>query len=153
MPLWDITAYSPRFGGTSSGPKYKWNKNSEWKLKTSRCLVWLTILPWRHLRYVPQKRHLTCNGLHGFIYQKTKLFQMYRCLLHTSVPTSRVILANVSSKVRLTACVVCGQSSWLQIQRSRFDSRRYQILWEVVFLERGFTQFREYNWGATWKKK
>jgi hypothetical protein len=29
-----------------------------------------------------------------------------------------------------------GQSSWLQIQRSGFDSRRYQIFW-VVGLERG----------------
>jgi hypothetical protein len=28
-----------------------------------------------------------------------------------------------------------GQSSWLQIQRSRFDSRHYQIFWEVVGLE------------------
>jgi hypothetical protein len=30
-----------------------------------------------------------------------------------------------------------GQSSWLQIQRSGSDSLRYQILWEVVGLERG----------------
>jgi hypothetical protein len=30
-----------------------------------------------------------------------------------------------------------GQSSWLQIQRSRFFSRPYQIFWEVVGLERG----------------
>jgi hypothetical protein len=30
-----------------------------------------------------------------------------------------------------------GQSSWLQIQRSGFDSGRYQIFWEVVGLERG----------------
>jgi hypothetical protein len=30
-----------------------------------------------------------------------------------------------------------GQSSWLQIQRCGFDSRRYQIFWEVVGLERG----------------
>jgi hypothetical protein len=30
-----------------------------------------------------------------------------------------------------------GQSSWLQIQRYGFDSRRYQIFWEVVDLERG----------------
>jgi hypothetical protein len=29
-----------------------------------------------------------------------------------------------------------GQSSWLQIQRSGFDSRRYHIFWEVVGLER-----------------
>jgi hypothetical protein len=36
-----------------------------------------------------------------------------------------------------TAFVSSGQSSWLQIQRSGFDSRCYQILWEVVGLERG----------------
>jgi hypothetical protein len=30
-----------------------------------------------------------------------------------------------------------GQSSWLQIQRSGFDSRSYQIFREVVGLERG----------------
>jgi hypothetical protein len=30
-----------------------------------------------------------------------------------------------------------GKSSWLQIQRSGFNSRHYQIFWEVVGLERG----------------
>jgi hypothetical protein len=30
-----------------------------------------------------------------------------------------------------------GHSSWLLIQRSRFDSWRYQIFWDVVGLERG----------------
>jgi hypothetical protein len=30
-----------------------------------------------------------------------------------------------------------GQSFWLQIQRSKFDSRRYQAIWEVVGLECG----------------
>jgi hypothetical protein len=30
-----------------------------------------------------------------------------------------------------------GQSSWLQIQRSGYDSRRYQIFWEAVGLEWG----------------
>jgi hypothetical protein len=30
-----------------------------------------------------------------------------------------------------------GESLWIQIQRSGFDSRRYQIFWEVVGLERG----------------
>jgi hypothetical protein len=43
-------------------------------------------------------------------------------------------------------CTVCqmvthlwssGQSSWLQIQRSWFNSRRYQIFWEVVGLQLG----------------
>jgi hypothetical protein len=28
-----------------------------------------------------------------------------------------------------------GQGSWLQIQRPGFDSRRFQIFWEVVGLE------------------
>jgi hypothetical protein len=31
----------------------------------------------------------------------------------------------------------CGQSSCLQIQRSKFDSRLYQIFWQVVGLEQG----------------
>jgi hypothetical protein len=30
-----------------------------------------------------------------------------------------------------------GQSSWLQILRHGFDSRRYQIIWGVVGLEQG----------------
>jgi hypothetical protein len=30
-----------------------------------------------------------------------------------------------------------GQSSWLQIQKSGFDSRHYQIFWEVVGLKQG----------------
>jgi hypothetical protein len=34
-----------------------------------------------------------------------------------------------------------GQGSWLQIQRSGFDSRRYQIFWEVVGLKRGPLSF------------
>jgi hypothetical protein len=38
-----------------------------------------------------------------------------------------------------------GQSSRLQIQMSGFDSRHYQIFLEVVGLERGSTQSREYN--------
>jgi hypothetical protein len=33
--------------------------------------------------------------------------------------------------------MVCGQSSRLRIQRSGFDSRRYQIFWEVMGLDRG----------------
>jgi hypothetical protein len=33
------------------------------------------------------------------------------------------------------------QSFWLQIQRSGFDSRRYQIFWEVVGLKRGPLSF------------
>jgi hypothetical protein len=34
-------------------------------------------------------------------------------------------------------CVCVGHGSWLQTRRSGFDSRRYQIFWEVMGLERG----------------
>jgi hypothetical protein len=34
-------------------------------------------------------------------------------------------------------CGLIVLSSWLQIERSEFDSRRYQIFWEVVDLEWG----------------
>jgi hypothetical protein len=45
-----------------------------------------------------------------------------------------------------------GQSSWLQIQRIGFDSRLYQIFWEVMSLERGPLSLVNTK-GATWKKK
>jgi hypothetical protein len=34
-------------------------------------------------------------------------------------------------------CGLVVKSSWLQIQRPGFDSRRYQIFWEAVGLEQG----------------
>jgi hypothetical protein len=49
-----------------------------------------------------------------------------------------------ASGVQITICInqgwyhwSNGQSSWLQVQRSGFDSQCYQISWEVVVLERG----------------
>jgi hypothetical protein len=46
----------------------------------------------------------------------------------------------VSQPCTSEADCLCGlvvKSSWLQIQRSGSDSRRYQIFWEVVSLVRG----------------
>jgi hypothetical protein len=45
--------------------------------------------------------------------------------MHVTCPAYQIVL-NFS-----------GHSSWLQIQRSGFDSRLYQIFWELVGLERG----------------
>jgi aryl-phospho-beta-D-glucosidase BglC (GH1 family) len=44
------------------------------------------------------------------------------------------------------------RSSWLQIQKSGFNSRRYQIFWEVVRLERGPLSLVSRT-EDTWKKK
>jgi hypothetical protein len=52
------------------------------------------------------------------------------CRLHVAYIRQR------KSAVWFQNCL-CGQSSWLQIQSSRFDSRRYQIFWEVVGLDWG----------------
>jgi hypothetical protein len=58
-------------------------------------------------------------------------------LTRTSQSTRKVL---VCFYIHINTCqassVSSGQSSWLQIQRSGFDTRRYQIFW-VVGLERG----------------
>jgi hypothetical protein len=44
---------------------------------------------------------------------------------------------NVTSILKRLPLWSSGQSPWLQIQRSGFDTRRYQIFWEVVCLNHG----------------
>jgi hypothetical protein len=46
-----------------------------------------------------------------------------------------------------------GQSSWLQIQRSLVRFPALPDFQRSNGSETGSTQPREYNWGATWKKK
>jgi hypothetical protein len=43
--------------------------------------------------------------------------------------------SNICSYIIFPVVWSSGQSSWLQIQRSGLDSRRYQLFWEVVGLE------------------
>jgi hypothetical protein len=53
-----------------------------------------------------------------------------------------------------TADHLCSLVIWFPGYRSNgsgFDSRRHQIFWKVVGLERGPLSLIEYNW-ATWKK-
>jgi hypothetical protein len=46
-----------------------------------------------------------------------------------------------------------GQSSWLQIQRSQVRFPALLDFFRSSGSGSGSTQTREYNWGATWKKK
>jgi hypothetical protein len=65
--------------------------------------------------------------------------------LHNKIPPSmkriacRAVGYNFSVRINLMKPPLwsSGQSSWLQTQRSGFDSRRYHFFWEVVGMERG----------------
>jgi hypothetical protein len=79
--FWDITLFSPlevnlRFGRTppSSGSKNK--PSSTCHLLSRWFLARIIVRPWRRRRYVPPKRRLTPNGLHGIISQKIILFKL-----------------------------------------------------------------------------
>jgi hypothetical protein len=70
------------------------------------------------------------------------LSRPYKLLVHKTVNVENS--GNFLTAPCTTFCVIlltarpplwsCGQSSWLQIQ---FDSRLYQIFWELVDLEQG----------------
>jgi hypothetical protein len=86
--FWDITSYSAlkdnrRFEGTYSTACH---------LLSRWFLARLILRSWRWRRYVPQKRRLTFNGLHGVIAQKTVLF------ITTAVRTSN------PTKIKLSLC-------------------------------------------------
>jgi hypothetical protein len=77
---------------------------------------------------------------------------LYRHQSKSNLPSHNVLLIIILYYI-VPPLLSRSQSSWLQIQRSGFDSRHCQSFWEVVGLEQGSTQPREYNWGATWEKK
>jgi hypothetical protein len=76
-------------------------------------------------------------------------------LEHTWSMDKKTFVVLVRKRTIPTASVVLwssGQSSWLQIQRSRV---RFPALLDFLRSSGSgtrFTQPREYNWGATWKK-
>jgi hypothetical protein len=105
------------------------------------------------IRTVIQYSHL-CTGTSITACEQTansvlpsEVLSMYQHKLYSTVssclycfvhPLYLTTLRNYSLYYwKLTDSVVSGQGSWLQIQRFGFDSRRYQIFWEVVGLDRG----------------
>jgi hypothetical protein len=96
------------------------------KILLSKLFI-LQLWGWR--RYVPPKRDLTFNRLDGVIFQKT-ILKIFNFSLWSS-----------------------GQSSWLQILRSRV---RFPVIPDFLRSSgsgTGSTQPREDNWGATWMEK
>jgi hypothetical protein len=61
---WKSTDISESCVALSSGPKDK---------PSTKTVAWLILSPWRCSQYVSRKR-MTFSGLHGIMFQKTKLF-------------------------------------------------------------------------------
>jgi hypothetical protein len=74
-----------------------------------------------HLHFWSTINNILCNKQEYC--NKTILRNLYRILIE-------------NLRKRGPSLWYSGQGSWLQIQRSGFDSRLYQIFWEVVGLER-----------------
>jgi hypothetical protein len=90
------------------------------------CFLWGT--NWIYICYVEESRpHLWSSGQSSWLQNGDALCffwstnWIYICYVEESRPPL------------WSSC----QSSWLQIQKLGFDSRHYQIFWEVVGLERG----------------
>jgi hypothetical protein len=88
-----------------------------------------------NIPYLPLPSHYPSLDHPNDISEEYKLWSTF---LHPPL-TSLLLCPNTLLRVFLpqTALWSSGESSWLQIQRSEFDSRRYQIFWEIVGLERG----------------
>jgi hypothetical protein len=98
-------------------------------------------------RYIQEESKYSCvvyfSRLHRSLWLQVTLYICYR-ISYEEVLNSTVLYPYPSHTV-FWECTLSHwpplwssvQSSWLQIQRSGFDSRRYQIFWELVVLERG----------------
>jgi hypothetical protein len=105
-------------------------------LTTIFTLVWLIPRTWRWRHHVSPNRLLTFNRLHGVISQKKDFFILFK-LLHPQVWTSEL---KIISNSIFTLDRLCGLVVRVHGYTSRgpgFDSRRCQMFWEVVGLERG----------------
>jgi hypothetical protein len=79
------------------------------------------------------------KGSEHFIHSRSSVTsRAFKAKLHQDMNSVSEQRTKYSSKRKMaTASVIRWSEFWLQIQRSGFDSRRYQIFREVVSLERG----------------
>jgi hypothetical protein len=99
---------------------------------------------WSWNRTHPEVKSHTCTSMWRLYLAPASTH--WACLVNATQPGSfhatywceRVASALPDMKAsRGTPLRASGQSSWLQVQRSGVDSRRYQIFWGVVGLQRG----------------
>jgi hypothetical protein len=70
------------------------------------------------------------------------------------ITVSQDVVPNITHWSNMKEDRLCGLVVRVSGYRSRcpgLDSRPFQIFWEAAGLERGSTQPREDNWGATWR--
>jgi hypothetical protein len=110
---------------------------STWKENVRKMKVQVQIMKWK------KSTLLKYTFFKNKYYRKNNSYKLYFPLL-TSLQIRDFTYKCQSSKDFKYAVTAdrpplwsSGQSSWLQIQRSEFDSRCYQIFWEVAGLERG----------------
>jgi hypothetical protein len=90
---------------------------------------------WVSFPYIFRPANTVCSDIHSRY--EIKCMQVFTHSAPPFFPASTKTGTNWQILVTLPTLRSIGQSSWLQIQRSGFDFRRYQILWVVVGLERG----------------
>jgi hypothetical protein len=83
--------------------------------------------------YVPPIMPISSSLTSSFLAKGTRIEAAHYAVYSYLVVTARSHFTSIVGPPLWSS----GQSSWLQIQRSGFDSRRYNIFWEVVGLERG----------------
>jgi hypothetical protein len=126
VQLWDVEA--PTFSRQSA---HRWpplwsSGQSSW-LRNGDVLCFLWGTNWIYICYVQESRQpLWSSGRSSWLRNENVLWFLWGtnwihiCYVEESRPP---LLSS-------------GKSSWPQIQGSEFDSRRYQIFWKVVGLER-----------------
>jgi hypothetical protein len=113
--------------GTNWGPPLWSSGQSSW-LQNGDVLCFLWGTNWIYICYVEESRPLLWSSGQGSWMQNGDVLWFLWC-------KNWIYICYVEESRPPLFC--SGQSSWLQIQRSGFDSRRYQIFWVVVGLKRG----------------
>jgi hypothetical protein len=141
--FWDITPCSPLEVTQSFGGRYRLHLQDRRKSQgRNQCesrwitehacfhATWSILISWIWRRYVPPKRRLTFNGLHGVISQKTELFTTTS--VRNSNPTNLfiecIIIMVISLQIPTTFWIYGGIISngyWTWIEFTALNIYKY----------------------------